>query len=291
MQSRGTLINWTIFILLSFIWGSSFILMKEGLKELTAYQVAAIRMVSAGIVLLPLALRQMRQLPRNKIGYAILSGVLGSFFPAFLFCIAETRIDSSLAGILNALTPISTVTIGILFFRAKVTALQFLGVLIGFAGLCLLFISKGNIDLTYVSYALLVLLATMSYGLNVNMVNRHLSDVPSFHIATFAFVSLMLPSLLILWATGYFDMPLKDPGVLYATGASLLLGVTGTAIGTVLFYMLLKRAGTIFASMVTYGIPFVAIFWGLLAGETITALQIACLAVILAGVYVARKRN
>ncbi|MGB8193149.1 MAG: DMT family transporter [Chitinophagaceae bacterium] len=290
MKSSDTLINWTIFILLSFIWGSSFILMKEGLKELTAYQVAAVRMVSAGVILLPLALRQMRQLPRNKIGYVILSGLLGSFFPAFLFCIAETRIDSSLAGILNALTPISTVTIGILFFRSKISLLQMTGIVIGFVGLCLLFISKGKIDLTYLSYSLLVLLATMSYGLNVNMVNRHLADIPSFHIATFAFVSLMLPSLFILWTTGYFSLPLNKTSLQLATGASALLGITGTAIATVLFYMLLKRAGTIFASMVTYGIPFVAIFWGVLAGETITLLQIACLGVILAGVYVARRK-
>lgn len=291
MQSSGRLVNWILFFALSFIWGSSFILMKEGLKELTAYQVAAVRMTAAGIVMLPLAIRQMKQLPRNKIGYAILSGVLGSFIPAFLFCIAETRIDSSLAGILNALTPISVIAIGILFFHAKITRLQLAGVLIGFAGLCMLFLSRGNIDLTYISYASLVLLATMSYGLNVNMVNRHLHDVPSFHIATFAFVSLMLPSLLILWTTGYFDMPLSEPSVMIATGYSALLGLTGTAIATVLFYMLLKRAGTIFSSMVTYGIPFVAIFWGLLAGEIITLLQIGCLGIILVGVYVARKRG
>jgi drug/metabolite transporter (DMT)-like permease len=290
MQSSNRLVNWILFFALSFIWGSSFILMKEGLKELTPYQVAAIRMTAAGIVMLPLAIGQMRKLPRNKIGYAVLSGVLGSFVPAFLFCIAETRIDSSLAGILNALTPISVIAIGILFFHAKITKLQLAGVLIGFAGLCMLFLTKGTIDLTYISYTSLVLLATMSYGLNVNMVNRHLHDVPSFHIATFAFVSLMLPSLLILWTTGYFDLPLQNQPVMIATGYSALLGLTGTAIATVLFYMLLKRAGTIFSSMVTYGIPFVAIFWGVLAGETITLLQIACLGLILAGVYVARKR-
>lgn len=291
MQPQNRLINWILFFALSFIWGSSFILMKEGLKELTAYQVAAVRMTAAGIVMLPMAIVQMRKLPRNKMGFAVLSGVLGSLVPAFLFCIAETRIDSSLAGILNALTPISVIAIGILFFHAKITKLQLAGVLIGFAGLCLLFLNKGKIDLTYISYASLVLLATMSYGLNVNMVNRYLHDVPSFHIATFAFVSLMLPSLLILYATGYFNLPLSKPSVLAATGYSALLGLTGTAIATVLFYMLLKRAGTIFSSMVTYGIPFVAIFWGVLAGETITAFQIACLGIILVGVYVARKRS
>ncbi|HYE56448.1 MAG TPA: DMT family transporter, partial [Chitinophagaceae bacterium] len=289
MQSRNRLMNWIIFIVLSFIWGSSFILMKEGLRALSAYQVASLRMVSAGVILLPVAVRHMRKMPSGKMGYAILSGVLGSFIPAFLFCIAETRIDSSLAGILNALTPICVIIIGILFFKNKVTVMQTAGVLTGFIGLCLLFVSKGNINFSYLSYALLVVLATLSYGLNVNMVNRHLLAVGSFHIATFAFVSLMIPALVVLWFTGFFDLPLGDAGILRATGASALLGVASTAAATVLFYVLLKRAGTIFASMVTYGIPFVAIFWGVLAGETITLLQILCLAVILAGVYVARR--
>jgi drug/metabolite transporter (DMT)-like permease len=290
MQPKDRLLNWTIFVALSFIWGSSFILMKEGMHALTAYQVAAVRMVAAGIVLLPWAFQQMRRLPRNKRGFAVISGLLGSFIPAFLFCIAETRIDSSLAGILNALTPISVLLIGLIFFRARFTVLQFAGVVIGFLGLCLLFVSKKSIDLTYVSYSSLVLLATLSYGLNVNMVNRYMHDVPSLQIATFAFVSLMLPSLAVLWATGYFDLDLSHPAVLKATGASVLLGITSTAIATVLFYILLKKAGTIFSSMVTYGIPFFAIMWGVLAGETITVLQILCLTIILGGVYVARKK-
>lgn len=290
MQASDRLLNWVIFFLLSFIWGSSFILMKEGLEQLTAYQVAAVRMVTAGVVMLPWAIKQLKQIPRNKIGYVILSGLLGSFFPAFLFCLAETRIDSSLAGILNALTPISVIAIGVLFFQAKVTVMQFAGVIIGFMGLCFLFVSKGKIDFSYIGYASLAFLATVFYGLNVNMVNRHLHEVPSFHIATSAFVSLMIPSLIVLFFTGYFDLPLSNKDVMWSTAASALLGISGTAIATILFYILLKKAGTLFSSLVTYGIPFVAIFWGVLAGETITWLQIVCLGVILAGVYVARRR-
>lgn len=290
MQVSDRLLNWIIFVLLAFIWGSSFILMKEGMKQLTAYQVAAIRMATAGIVMLPWALRQMKKIPRNKIGYVILSGLLGSFFPAFLFCLAETRIDSSLAGILNALTPISVIAIGVLFFHSKVTRLQIAGVVIGFVGLCLLFLTKGKVDFSYIGYSSLALLATIMYGLNVQLVNRHLHDIPSFNIATFAFVSLLVPSLIVLWATGFFDLPLQNREILVATGYSALLGLFSTAIATVLFYVLLKKAGPIFSSLVTYGIPFVAIFWGLLAGESITALQVLCLGVILSGVYVARKR-
>src|SRR5687768_12565081 len=102
--SKNTIINWGLFIALSFIWGSSFILMKEGLKALSAYQVAALRIGSGGLVLLPVAFKQIKGIPQNKLGFIILSGLLGSFFPAFLYCIAETKIDSSLAAFLNALT-------------------------------------------------------------------------------------------------------------------------------------------------------------------------------------------
>ncbi|HKP32680.1 MAG TPA: DMT family transporter [Chitinophagaceae bacterium] len=281
--------NWTIFILLSFVWGSSFILMKIGMNRLTPYQVASVRMVSAGIVLLPIAIRRFREIPKKQLGYIILSGLLGSFFPAYLFCIAETKIDSALAGILNALTPICVIIVGLLFFQNRSTRNQVIGVLIGFVGLCLLFITKGKIDLTYISYAVLVVVATISYGLNVNMVNRHLHHIPSLNIAAFAFSFLLIPSLIILIFTGFFSLDLQNTQVLQSVGASALLGITGTAMATILFYILLKRAGTLFASLVTYGIPFVAILWGVLAGEMITGIQIACLLLILAGVYISRR--
>jgi len=289
MNRNHRLFNWGVFVLLSFIWGSSFILMKIGMHQLTPYQVASIRMLSAGLVLLPVAIRRIRIIPKKKLGYIILSGLLGSFFPAYLFCIAETRIDSALAGILNALTPICVIIVGLMFFQNRSTRNQVLGVLIGFAGLCLLFITKGRIDLTYISYALLVLIATISYGLNVNMVNRHLHEVPSLNIATFAFSFLIIPSFTCLVLTGFFSLNLQDGETLKSIGASALLGITGTALATIFFYVLLKRAGTIFASLVTYGIPFVAIFWGWLAGEAITILQIVCLIVILSAVYISRR--
>jgi drug/metabolite transporter (DMT)-like permease len=288
MQPNNRMVNWGLFIALSFIWGSSFILMKEGMKQLTPYQVASIRMLSAGLILLPIAIKRQRQLPGKK-GLIILSGLLGSFFPAFLFCIAETKIDSALAGILNALTPICVIIVGSLVFHRASTRNQVLGVIIGFTGLLVLFVSTSNISLAYISFALLVLLATLSYGFNVNMVNRFLLHIPSLNIAAFAFSSLIIPSILVLWLTGFFHQALNSHAMFWSIGASALLGVTGTAIATILFYILLKKAGPNFSSMVTYGIPFVAIFWGWLAGEAITMVQVVCLLLILGGVYISRR--
>lgn len=285
-------LNWFIFILLSVIWGSSFVLMKEGLLHLSAYQVASLRIVFSGIVLLPTAIKSFRTIPKDKIGIIFLSGLLGSLLPAYLFCIAEEGIDSALAGTLNSLTPIFVIITGALFFKSKTTANKVLGIVVSFTGSILLLLSKGhmqeNQNLLYISY---VVLATVFYGLNVNMVHRHLSQIGSLKIAAVALTLNAIPALVVLIATGYFNLPFGDKGVLLSTGAAAVLGILGTAVASVIFYMLVKRAGAIFASMVTYGIPVVAIIWGIIYKEEIGWKQILCLILILAGVYVANRKG
>jgi drug/metabolite transporter (DMT)-like permease len=283
-------LHWLLFIALSLVWGSSFFLMKEGLKALNAFEVASIRIASAGIVLLPFLPASLRGIPRKKARVVMLSGVLGTFLPAYLFCVAETRLDSALAGILNALTPLFTLVVGAFFFHNTVPAKKWFGVFLGFAGMVLLMLSGGKaIGWGYMGYASYILLATLLYGVNVNLVNKYLHDIASLHIATVAFAVLLLPALGVLWYTGFFAEAGQAPGWGKAVAASAVLGILGTALASVLFYMLLKKAGPVFASMVTYGIPFVAVGWGISAGESITTMQVACLLVILAGVYLARK--
>lgn len=282
--------KWLLFAAISLIWGSSFILMKAGMTNLSPYQVAAIRILSGGLVLLPIAIRHFKELPAEKLGWVIVTGFVGSFFPAFLFCIAETRIDSSLAGMLNALTPVFTILIGTLFFNIQVTLRKSLGILLGFAGLSGLFLAKGTVNLQDISYATLVLAATLCYGLNINLVNHHLKGVSAVSIAAIAFAFLLLPALLVLYFTGYFSLAVQTKPILLATGASVILGVLGTALATIFFYMLVKIAGPIFTSLVTYGIPFVAIAWGLSYGESINLLQVCCLGVILGGVWLVSRK-
>ena len=288
---KEKIFNWTLFIVLSFIWGSSFVLMKEGMQVLSPYQVAALRILSAGVVLIPFTFRAIKQVPKNKLGLVALSGILGSFIPAFLFCLAETKIDSSLAGILNALTPFFTILVGIAFFELKAERKKIIGIIIGFIGLILLFTGNGHIDFKNVSYSSFIFVATVLYGLNVNMVGRHMHGIGSINIATLAFVFLIIPCLFILYFTGYFSLTLGQKEYWISTSASAVLGIMGTAVASILFYMLIKRAGAVFSSMVTYGIPFVAVFWGLLLNEEISILQIISLSVILAGVYLANSNK
>jgi drug/metabolite transporter (DMT)-like permease len=265
------------------------VIMKEGLKLLSAWQVASVRIISAGLVLIPFGWQSFRRIPKQRGGLIFLSGILGTFLPAFLFCIAETRIDSSLAGIMNALTPIFTLLIGVTIFAQQIPIMKWVGVCIGFVGLVFLILSGDQgISLGHTGYAFFVLLATLFYGINVQMVNRYMKDIPSRDIATIAFTLLVIPAAIILALTGFFSAPAS---VIYSSStlASALLGVIGTAVASIVFYMLLKRAGPLFASMVTYGIPFVALFWGLLAGESINEWQVLGLCTILAGVFLANK--
>jgi drug/metabolite transporter (DMT)-like permease len=288
--NKGVL-NWLIFIALSIIWGSSFVLMKEGLVTLSPYQVASLRIVFSGIVLLPTALKFFRHVPKDKIFIIFLSGLLGSLLPAYLFCIAEEGIDSALAGTLNSLTPIFVIITGALIFKSKTTANKVLGIIISFTGSILLLFSKGhmqeNQNLLYISY---VVLATIFYGINVNMVHRYLHNIGSLQIAAVALTLNAIPALIVLAATGYFSLPLTEKGVLLSTGAAAVLGIMGTAVASVIFYMLVKRAGAVFASMVTYGIPVVAIIWGVIYKEDVGWKQVLCLVLILAGVYVANRK-
>lgn len=288
---NNKLVNWLIFIALSFIWGSSFILMKEGLEHISAFQVASLRIISSGLVLLPVAYKSFRQIPKEKIFYTFMSGVLGSLLPAYLFCVAEQGIDSALAGVLNSLTPIFVIIIGAMFFQSKTSTHKVIGIIIAFSGSLLLFLTQP--DFSHNSnafYVLLVVIATLMYGINVNMVHRHLSNIPSLQIASMALLLNAVPASIVLIISGYFKLDLTNRGILFSTGYSCILGIFGTAVASVIFYMLIKRAGAVFSSMVTYGIPFVAIMWGYVYGENIGWKQVLSLLVILTGVYIANMR-
>ncbi len=280
--------RWGFFIVLSVVWGSSFILMKIGLEKLSDIQVASLRIVSAGLVLLPLTLMHIRSVPIKKIGYIFLSGLFGSLLPSFLFCIAETKVDSSLAGTLNALTPIFAIITGALIFKFAVPVEKITGILVAFAGCVLLLISKGMQAGSNVGYSLIIVLATLSYGINVNLVKKYLHDVGSLKTAAIGLSLCAIPALLVLISTGYFSI-FTQKETLQSTAGAVVLGVFGTAAANILFYMLIKRAGVVFASMVTYGIPFVALFWGLIAHEEIGWKQLASLVIILSGVYFANR--
>jgi drug/metabolite transporter (DMT)-like permease len=281
---------WVLFIVLSFIWGSSFILMKEGLVALNAFQVASIRIISSALILLPLAYHAFKEIPRHKIFIVFLSGVMGSLLPAYLFCIAEQELDSALAGTLNSLTPIFALIIGALFFHNRTSLLKILGILVAFTGSVLLYFFQPVFSPNNGLYVMYIVAATILYGINVNMVQRELKDISSVKAVAAALTMNAVPALVVLYFTGYFSLNLGSPEILASTGYSFILGIFGTAVASILFYRLIKRAGAVFSSMVTYGIPLVANSWGLIYGEQVGLIQLGCLVVILAGVFIANRK-
>ena len=279
--------SWTLFVLLALIWGSSFILIKKGADHLTGIQIGALRIFSAGIVFLPFGMFHIKKLPKEKIPLVLLTGLLGNLFPAFLFAIAiEKKIESSLAGILNSLTPLFVIVIGVFFFRLKVRSKKIAGVIIGFVGLLILSLTKGPVTASDIGFTLLILLATVMYGINVNVVGTYLKGLDPIKMSTVSVGFLAIPTAVILW---FHPVSFSSSQVRESILSIIALGLLGSAAATAIFYALIKKAGGLFASLVTYAIPIVAIFWGILYGENVGIVQIGCLGIILAGVYIANK--
>lgn len=267
--------------------------MKIGLNnQLSSYQVASIRIVASGLIILPVAINSFKIIPGNKWGYVFLSGLFGNLLPAYLFCIAEEGIDSSLAGTLNSLTPVFVIITGTMFFRLKASKNNIIGITVAFIGSFLLLLSKGHMkENQHLILISLIVLATFFYGYNVNMVAKNLSEMGSLQIASVGLVLNAIPALGVLIFTGYFNNDFNDKNIITGTAAAAVLGIMGTAVASIIFYMLVKRAGRIFASMVTYGIPFVAIGWGILYGDQYGFKQVICLTIILLGVYYTNKKK
>lgn len=268
--------------------------MKDSTAGLSAPQIAGLRIFSAGFIFLPFAFYHFSKIPRQKIGTVILSAVFGNLLPAFLFAIAMTKIDGSLGGILNSLTPICVVVIGITFFKDKIKWQKIVGVLTGFGGLVLLTVipaltGEKTISFNNLNYTVLILLATFLYGINVNMVGHYLQGLNPIHIATVSLAFMTIPTGIILWQQGFLQLDFNNPTVKNAVITIAGLGIVGSAVATALFYILVQKAGVLFASLVTYGIPFIALLWGFFDKEKITWIEIICLSIILLGVYLANR--
>ena len=218
----------------------------------------------------------------------LLAGLLGNLLPAFLFAIAISETgESSLASILNSLTPLFVVLIGIVFFKAKIEKKKILGVLIGFVGLLILTLSKKSASID--SGLILILIATISYGITVNLVGHYLKEVDGLKIATVSLAIMAIPAGIVMWHQHVFSIARYDAAARESIIIAALLGIVGSAIASAFFYILIQKAGGLFASLVTYAIPIVAIFWAVIENENVTGLQIVSLGVILGGVYLANK--
>nr|WP_315173066.1 DMT family transporter [uncultured Flavobacterium sp.] len=283
-------IKWGYLLLLSLIWGSSFILIKKGLVGLTAFQLGSLRIIFAALFLLVIGFRSLVKIPHHQWKYIALTSLFGTFIPAYLFAIAQTQIDSSISSILNSLTPLNTLLIGALFFSLDFRRNQIFGVLIGLVGSALL-IWNGAVHHPNQNYyyAFLVLIASICYATNVNLIKKYLSDLPPLSITTGNFLVLLFPALAVLYSTDFFAMTYGvevQESVLYI----LILGVLGTGIANIIFFKLIQISSPVFATSVTYLIPVVAFFWAMLDQELLTPVQLFGAFIVLVGVYLSARK-
>ncbi|MBL4594753.1 MAG: DMT family transporter [Flavobacteriales bacterium] len=282
--------QWITLIFLAFIWGSSFILMKKGLEVYSHTVVAALRISIAFIVLIPFAIKSLKKVESKYWKYIILTGLIGNGIPAFLFTLAQTEVSSSLSGMLNSLTPIFALIIGILLFHSKPIKAQFIGVSVGLLGAGGLIFSNGlNIAGSNIYYILIIVIATICYALSVNIIKTHLKEVSSIVITSLSFLSIGPFIIIYLFTTDFIDTSINSPHSFQALFYIIILAVFGTALAIIIFNMLIKKTSTLFATSVTYLIPIVAIFWGVFDGEKVEISHIISIGITLLGIYFINK--
>ncbi len=285
-----------IILLLALTWGSSFILMKRGLKDSSGNfvyspsEVAALRMTFAALVLLPVSISAFRKIRRADWKSLAIVGMAGSGIPAFLFANSQLYLDSGLAGLLNTLTPLFTLLIGLFLFHKKVLKTQIWGILIGLSGAITLISLRGYGDSSHWEYALLIVLATMLYGLSVNTIAAKLKHIAAIEITALSMLIAGIPCALLLPFTNFGDTLIHHSSGLSSLGYIATLGIGGSAAANILFFKLTKETSPIFAASVTYLMPVVAVFWGVYDGEKLTFMHAMCGAIIIAGVWLVNKK-
>ena len=292
LRDNKLFIVWASFIFLMLVWGSSFFLVKQGLKVFSPVEVASIRLSSAMFALLGLAISHFRKIKREKLPYLFVSAIIAMGAPAYLFAIAQTPnvgISSSISGVLNAITPLMTFVVGILFFNQKMTLMKIIGLLMGFIGAATLILvnAKGQININ--SFGFFVIIATICYGTNVNYIKRYLADVPSLQLSSITVTMVGTLAFCILLTTNFWTKLQTIPDAKESFMKVVLLGVMGTAAAQVVFNKMLTYTSALFASSITYFIPIIAVLWGILDGEVLLPWHYLGMALIIGGILVMNK--
>ena len=284
--------KWVYLFLLSLVWGSSFILMKKALIGVSPIQLGALRMIVTSVFLLLIGFKSIKKIKKEQWIYIFYTALLGTFIPGFLFSYTLTAIDSSIVSILTSFTPFNTLIFGALFFGFAFKKQQLLGILIGLLGTLILILEGAvlNPNQNY-WYALLIIIASIGYAFNVNIVKKYLQDVDALAITTGNFLILLAPATIILGFTGFFTEFKASEQGLESLGYIAVLSIIGTGIAKIMFNKMVQISNPIFSSSVTYLIPVVAILWGVFDGEKLSLIQLFAGIIILFGVYLVNKKK
>ena len=284
--------KWGTLIILSIIWGSSYILIKKGLTGLTPIQLGSLRVIVTTILIAPIGYQKIKKIPKEKLKWVAFSAFVGSFLPAYLFAFAETEISSSVTAVMVSLTPLFTLLISVILFGEELLRKQVLGVIVGFLGIIVLInneLLESSFSLLYVMF---VIIAAFCYAVNANVLKYKLPNIPALGIVFMSFLFMFIPAFIILC---FSDFPFVDfasnPLIIESIIYIIILALFGTAIAKVLYIKLLAISTPVFSVSTTYLMPIIAIFWGLLDGESFQPIQFIGTLIILMGVYLVTKKK
>jgi drug/metabolite transporter (DMT)-like permease len=284
--------QWILIIFLAFIWGASFILMKKGLQSFTNLQVGAMRIFFSFIFFIPLIYRHIYKLNKSNLRSLLIVAFIGNTIPAFLFTTAQTQINSSMAGILNSLTPLFTLLIGIALYANRVKWLSFAGVILGMAGASGLILSANNLSGVNANnwYGLFAVFATICYGISINEIKFRLKDLDGVAIASLGFLFPGPFAGLYLLMSDY-SLAASSDGMYFDLLAVAGLAFFSSFIAIIVMNLLIKFTTSLFAASVTFIIPIFAVFWGVIDGETFLLVHAFWAVIILAGVWLVHKKS
>jgi drug/metabolite transporter (DMT)-like permease len=284
MTEKRKIWHWLVLGILSIIWGTSYILMKKGLESFSSSQVGSLRITITFLCLLPIAIRNLRYLRRTNILSFLIIGLFGSVIPAYLFPLAETKISSSLAGMLNSLSPVFTLALGVIIYQRKVIKTQIAGIVLGLIGAAGLLYSG---SLTFNLYGLLVVLATVIYGLSSNEVSR-VKGVNGFRITALSFFVSSPPAIIYLLFSD-LSAPMQTENWIRNLCFIGILAIVGSATALAIFYVLIRDTSPVFGSTVTYLIPIVATLWGFADNEHFSSSMLISVILIFSGVFIINR--
>ena len=291
MVFKKELYPWFLLFILSLIWGSSPILIKKALVSLSPYEIGSLRLTFAAVVLIPFLGKNFKEIKKKDYLILFISGIVGNVIPYFLYPIAQTNIDSATSGVLTSLTPFFALLIGVVFYKQNATKNNIIGLITGFVGTTILIIFSSQVGVIGNNvFGLFVVLATLLYGINLNLIKYHLNHLKPVTITSFSIVSILPVTFYILLSeTPFIDHMNNYESYRLEFFYVFVLGFLSTSVATLIFYNLIKIKDTVFASMVTYLMPIVAIFIGIADGEIINIIQVGGMILILTGVFINSK--
>lgn len=279
--------DWAMFVSVSLIWGSSFLLIAEALEGLTPGMVTLGRVGIGAITLL--VIRSLRgggkAIEREDYGSVLLLSLLWVAVPFTLFPLAQEHINSAVTGLLNGATPVFAGIVSAVLVKVAPKGIQLAGIALGFLGIVLISLGSSSGGSTEVRGVLMVLAATVCYGFAVNLASPLQAKYGPINI-----MSTML-CLATLWVLpfGLLTIGGNDWSV-GPLAAVLFLGAVGTGIAYWIMATIVGRVGGVRASFVTYLIPVVSLLLGVaLRDDSVTTLAIIGAAITIGGAFMASR--